>query len=153
MFSFRRRSPKRGPEEQSDEPQLNHSPSLPKLPSQGIPWPENLVDVASIRQDEPPPVQSQSGARKTSFQGIDKAPVLFHKPFRGHAAQSTESQINNGGTISSLYMSNPPSSFENWKGSTLSPPFKRPNQRKTQRLPPTFNIMVRHASFYVFLSY
>lgn len=146
MFSFRRRSSKRGSEDKSDGPQLNRSPSLPKLPSQGIPWPANLVDVASIRQDPPLPGESQPGARKTSFQGVDRAPVSFHKPFRGHAAQSTDSQINNGGTISSLYTSNPPSSFEIWKASTMSPPSKRPSQRKTQRLPPTFNLMVRHGS-------
>ena len=143
MFSFRRRSSKKSLE--SDEtPQLKSSPSLPKLPSQGIPWPETLVDVAAIRQEPSPEDRSAQGAAKTSFStslsGADQAPVSFHKPFRG--TSSIDGEVN-GGTISSLYMSHPPSSFEIWKASTpLSPPISRPSQRRT-RQPPTFNLMVR----------
>ena len=142
MFSFRRRPSKK--EQDSDEtPQLKSSPSLPKLPSQGIPWPETLVDVAAIRQESSPEERSTQGATKTSFStslsGADQAPVSFHKPFRGTSSIDGDA---NGGTISSLYMSHPPSSFEIWKASTLSSPISRPRQRRT-RQPPTFNLMVR----------
>jgi hypothetical protein len=143
MFSFRRRSSKQG-QESDESPQLKSSPSLPKLPSQGIPWPETLVDVAAIRQDPEPDERASQGGGKTSFStslsGADKAPVSFHKPFRGTSSIDGDTS---GGTISSLYMSHPPSSFEIWKASKLSPPISRPSQRRT-RQPPTFNLMVRH---------
>jgi hypothetical protein len=146
MFSFRRRSSKKG-QESDETPQLKSSPSLPKLPSQGIPWPETLVDVAAIRQDPAPEERASQVAGKTSFStslsGADQAPVSFHKPFRG--TSSIDGEVS-GGTISSLYMSHPPSSFEIWKASTLSPPISRPSQRRT-RQPPTFNLMVRHVYF------
>ncbi|KAJ6613291.1 septin family protein [Mycena sp. CBHHK59/15] len=45
MFSFRRK-----PSKTEETPRIRTSPSLPTLNSQGIPWPENLVDVDEIRQ-------------------------------------------------------------------------------------------------------
>lgn len=145
MFSFRRRSSKK--EQENDEaPQLKSSPSLPKLPSQEIPWPENLVDVAAIRQDSQaePDVAPHQGAAKTSFQGVNLAPVSFHKPFRGSPGKSFDSEAN-GRTISPLYLSHPPSSFEVRQSSKLSSPASRHSQRRT-RQPPTFNLMVRRIS-------
>lgn len=142
MFSFRRRSPKKGQE--NEAPHLKSSPSLPRLPSQEIPWPENLVDVAAIRQDPEPDDAPHQGAAKTSFQGVNLAPVSFHKPFRGSPGKSVDTEVN-GGSISSLYMSHPPSSFEIWQSSKLSPPASRHSQRRT-RQPPTFNLMVRCTS-------
>lgn len=147
MFSFRRRSSKRGQEDEA--PKLKSSPSLPKLPSQGIPWPENLVDVNAIHDEPRPQDQSPQGATKTSFQGADQ-PVSFHKPFRG--SPSVDGSEINGGTISSLYMSHPPSAFEIWKSSSAmptsvpAPPTARPSQRRT-RQPPTFNLMVKSKPF------
>jgi hypothetical protein len=142
MFSFRRRSSKKGQDSDEEEPQLKTSPSLPKLPSQGIPWPETLVDVAAIRQESSPEEPSHKGAGKTSFStslsGVEQSPVSFHKPFRG--TSSIDGEVN-GGTISSLYMSHPPSSFEIWRASTHTPPVARSSQRRT-RQPPTFNLMV-----------
>ena len=143
MFSFRRRSSKKG-QENDETPQLKSSPSLPKLPSQEIPWPENLVDVAAIREESGSDEALPKGAAKTSFQGVDLAPVSFHKPFRGSPGKSIDGEVN-GGTISSLYMSHPPSSFEISQSSKSSPAASRPSQRRT-RQPPTFNLMVRHNS-------
>lgn len=142
MFSFRRRSSSKKDQPTDVTPQLKSSPSLPKLPSQGIPWPESLVDVTSIRQEQPQSAEQprKPGARKTSFTGVDRTPVSFHKPFRGSPGKSIDNDDGRG-TISSLYMSHPPTSFEIWKASTLSPPANRPSQRRT-RQPPTFNLMV-----------
>jgi len=128
MFSFRRKGKK-----EDATPQIHASPSLPQLYSQGIPWPENLVDVAAIRQ-APPDLAQQQGAAKTSFQGVDRAPIPFHKPFRGPPGKPVD------GTISSLYMSNPPSAFENKRFTTISTA-SRQGHRRT-RVPPTFNLMV-----------
>jgi len=81
MFSFRRK-PKKEPE----APQIRTSPSLPELNTQGIPWPEDLVDIAAIRQTPPP---------EDIHQGI--------------------TSDGGSGPISSLFMSPPPSAFETRK--------------------------------------
>lgn len=130
MFSFRRKPTKR-----EDDPQIYASPSLPTLSSQGIPWPENLVDVTSIRQGPSPEKSHLQGAAKTSFSSVDHPHISFHKPFYGSPGKTV-----NGISISSLYMSNAPSAFENWK--STHPPPTRKNQRRV-RVPPTFNLMVR----------
>ncbi|KAH0586191.1 hypothetical protein H2248_007450 [Termitomyces sp. 'cryptogamus'] len=103
MFSFRRK-----PKKQPETPRIHTSPSLPELNSQGIPWPENLVDVAAIQQ-MPATDQPQQGKPK------------------------------DGSTISSLYMSSPPSAFDNKKAA--GPTVSRYSQRRA-RVPPTFNLMV-----------
>lgn len=54
MFSFRRK-----PRKEQDTPWIRTSPSLPELNSQGIPWPENLVDVAAIQDVSTQPHQGQ----------------------------------------------------------------------------------------------
>lgn len=125
MFSFRRK-PKKEPE----SPRIRTSPSLPELNSQGIPWPEDLVDMAAIRQSPPPDAAHPRGAAKTSFQS--EAPIPFHKPFRRPSVGAAE------GPISSLYMAGPPASFEK----KAHPVAGRHSQRRA-RLPPTFNLMVR----------
>ncbi|KAG6890627.1 hypothetical protein C0995_006603 [Termitomyces sp. Mi166 len=127
MFSFRRK-PKKEPE----TPRVLTSPSLPELNSQDIPWPENLVDVAAIQQI-PATDQPQQGATKSSFQGVPY-PIPFHKPFRGSLGKPKD-----GSTISSLYMSSPPSAFDNRKSS--GPTVSRYSQRRA-RVAPTFNILV-----------
>ncbi|KAF5382715.1 hypothetical protein D9615_002863 [Tricholomella constricta] len=127
MFSFRRK-----PRKEPDTTQIRTSPSLPELNSQGIPWPEDLVDVAAI-QDIPASDSPQQGAAKSSFQGVPD-PIPFHKPFRGSPGKPKE-----GGPISSLYMSSPPSAFDNRKSNT--PTVGRYSQRRA-RVPPTFNLMV-----------
>jgi len=125
MFSFRRK-----PKKQPDSPRIRTSPSLPELNSQGIPWPEDLVDIASIRQEPPPDTAATQGATKTSFQG--QPAVLFHKPFRPSTGKRHE------GPISSLYMSGAPSSFDKRAAPATAGRF---SQRRP-RLPPTFNLMV-----------
>lgn len=128
MFSFRRKS-----KLQADPPRIRSSPSLPQLNSPGIPWPENLVDVSSIRKN---PVDSPlQGATKTSFQGVDLAPIPFHKPFR----PSTDKRPD-GGPISSLYMAHSPSMLDDWK--TTPPKSAGRYSQRRNRIPPTFNLMV-----------
>lgn len=132
MFSFRRK-PKKAPE----TPLIRTSPSLPELNSQGIPWPEDLVDIAAIRHSPPPEELVHQGAAKTSFQGSDHAAIPFHKPFRPSVGKPKE-----GSSISSLYISSvPPSAFDNRKAPPLSA--GRYSQRRA-RIPPTFNLMVSH---------
>ncbi|KAE9393166.1 septin family protein [Gymnopus androsaceus JB14] len=126
MFSLRRKS------KQVPETKIRISPSLPELNPQGIPWPESLVDVNTIRQDIPPISEHiPKGATPTSIQGSSQSPIPFHKPFRGEGVTS----------ISSLYMSTAPSSFTN--GTTKHAPrlSSKYSQRRT-RAPPTFNLMV-----------
>ncbi|KDQ25742.1 hypothetical protein PLEOSDRAFT_1057992 [Pleurotus ostreatus PC15] len=133
MFSFRRRSSKKA----QDASQIRTSPSLPELNSEGIPWPKNLVDVASIRQT-PPPDHPQQGAVKTSFQGVDSSSTIpFHKPFRGSPGKPHD------GPIFSLYMSNPPSAFDRHKNEHAS--ISGRYSQKRARVPPTFNLMVTGA--------
>ncbi|KIK18383.1 hypothetical protein PISMIDRAFT_192086 [Pisolithus microcarpus 441] len=142
MFSFRRR-PKNT---DTVAAPLRSSPSLPELHAQGIPWPEDLVDVTVLREtpsvagkadeeeeQEEEEVSSpllhyrqQQGAVKSSLQSLDcSPPILFHKPFRlqpGHQLQHHHhSPAQNGTSISSLYMSsNHPHSvsFDHWRSST-----------------------------------
>ncbi|KAF9483467.1 septin family protein [Pholiota conissans] len=127
MFSFRRK-----PKKEPDSPRIRTSPSLPELNSQGIPWPEDLVDIAAIR-DSPPPdaTQQPQGATKTSFQS--DAPIPFHKPFRRPSIGAQHE-----GPISSLYMSGPPATFDK---KAVVPLVGRYSQRRA-RIPPTFNLMV-----------
>ncbi|KAJ7288300.1 septin family protein [Mycena rebaudengoi] len=127
MFSFRRK-----PSKTQEAPRIRTSPSLPTLNSQGIPWPENLVDVDAIRQVTPLESPPQ-GAAKTSLQGPDRPAIPFHKPFRASPGSPGD------GPISSLYMSSgPPPAFETRKSTG---PATRYSQRRA-RVPPTFNLMV-----------
>ncbi|KAF5369466.1 hypothetical protein D9758_002737 [Tetrapyrgos nigripes] len=126
MFSLRRKK-----SAAAIPTELPTTPSLPELNSQGIPWPESLVDVSSIRQDDAQKTP-RSGAAKTSIH-VDRSPIPFHKPFR-----PANEQGENGGAISALYMSNGPATFSP-KGKVAKP--TRASQRRT-RLPPTFNLMV-----------
>jgi hypothetical protein len=130
MFSFRRK-----PKKDQDEPRIRTSPSLPELPSQGIPWPEDLVDVDAIRQSPPSDVPLQ-GAAKASFQGIDHVPILFHKPFRG-----SPGKLNDGEPISSYYMSNSRSAFEKFENRKSDTPTVSRYSHRRSRIPPTFNLM------------
>ncbi|KAJ7107281.1 septin family protein [Mycena crocata] len=127
MFSFRRK-----PSKTEETPRIRTSPSLPTLNSQGIPWPENLVDVEAIRQTAGPEAPPQ-GAAKASLQGPDRAPIPFHKPFRASPGKPGD------GPISSLYMAGPPPTFDNRK--SAAPSATRYSQRRA-RIPPTFNLMV-----------
>ena len=130
MFSFRRK-----PKTDEDVPRIRTSPSLPELNSQGIPWPEDLVDIDAIRQSPPSDLPLQ-GATKASFRGIDHVPILFHKPFRG-----SPGKLNDGEPISSLYMSSPPVAFEKFEHrQSHTSTTGRYSHRRT-RIPPTFNLM------------
>ncbi|KAF9450588.1 hypothetical protein P691DRAFT_773844 [Macrolepiota fuliginosa MF-IS2] len=111
MFSFRRK-----PKKPEEPPPIRTSPSLPDLKTaQGtIPWPEDLVDVAAIRNlddDEEtlsvhaatedshalgngvgrPSVASvrTKGAARTSFTAGSPEPVMFHRPFFRYNADSS----------------------------------------------------------------
>lgn len=126
MFSFRRK-PKKAPE----APLIRTSPSLPQLNSQGIPWPEDLVDVNAIRQESIPDVLPAKGAAKTS----NGAPAIsFHKPFGPLTGKREE------GPISTFYTAGPPPSAFSSK---TMPRHRGQFSQRRQRTPPTFNIMVR----------
>ncbi|KAH8104770.1 Septin-domain-containing protein [Cristinia sonorae] len=142
MFPFRRRHQKKE-SEHDGPPFIRTSPSLPELSAQGIPWPENLVDISAL----PPanePIQSPSkGAAKTSFHSND-GPIPFHKPFwtssAGTGKDAAATAAAGKGAISALYMNtHPPVAFENRKGTFATRP--RPSQKRS-RNPTTFNIMV-----------
>jgi hypothetical protein len=65
-------------------PVLRSSPSLPTLHSQGIPWPENLVDTSAVR-------------------AVRQEPVSSIKPV-GKSAKSLNGDTTNGPmSIASLY--------------------------------------------------
>ena len=128
MFSFRRKS--RKSEADTGPPAVRHSPSLPQLNSQGIPWPEHLVDLSGVPEA---PQTPPKGAAKTLFDSEVQGPIPFHVPWSSPGKPA-------GGPISSLYMSTPPppSSFETRKSSHARPKL---SLRKA-RAPTTFNIMV-----------
>lgn len=128
MFSFRRKPSK----SEQEPPRIRGSPSLPQLNTAGIPWPESLVDVSSIRQD-PSLIHPSQGATKTSLHGYDHAPIPFHKPFRASEKHPE------GVPISSLYMSNS-SVLDDWK--TTPPKSAGRYSQRRARTPPTFNLMV-----------
>ncbi|KAJ3996920.1 septin family protein [Lentinula boryana] len=129
MFSLRRKS-KPVPE----PTKIRGSPSLPELNSQGIPWPESLVDVSSIRQDIPPISEhTPKGAAPISFQGAPHV-IPFHKPFR--PSGSGEGLPS----ISSLYMSNTTANGASQQNAPRTASSKYSQRRA--RTPPTFNLMV-----------
>lgn len=104
--------------------------SLPDITSQDVQWPEDLVDVAAIRHTPPPEPQLQ-GAAPISFQP-QPGTTPFHKPFRRFLGRHDSGDRS----ISSIYMSHPPSAFH-----TPSGPAARVGQRRA-RVPPKFNLMV-----------
>ncbi|KIK52068.1 hypothetical protein GYMLUDRAFT_64471 [Collybiopsis luxurians FD-317 M1] len=133
MFSLRRKS-KHVPE----PTKIRGSPSLPELTSQGIPWPESLVDVSSIRQDIPPiseQIPVPKGAKPIHI-APTHGPIAFHRPLR-------PSSDNGEGppSISSLYMSNAPVAFTNGTKHIPRTTSTKYSQRRV-RVSPTFNLMV-----------
>ena len=137
MFSFRRKPKKKV---QEDLPWIRTSPSLPELHSQGIPWPSNLVDLSALPPPTPiadVPLPQLKGAAKTSFSS-NEGPIFFHKPFWSSPGKSVDNPTT-GGSISSLYMSHPPSAFDNRRTSAYNR--SRPSQKRA-RNPTTFNLMV-----------
>ncbi|KAH9080674.1 septin family protein [Lactarius deliciosus] len=111
--------------------------SLPDITSQDVQWPEDLVDIAAIRHTPPPEPQSQGAAPvPISFQTDERGTTPFHKPFRQYSGRSHDVGDR---SISSIYMSHPPSAFH-----TSSGPTARVGQRRA-RVPPKFNLMVAGA--------
>ena len=150
MFSFRKRP--RANSASSDAAPLKTSPSLPELNPQGIPWPENLVDVSVLRETPPVPEPHQ-GAVRSSLNSLDHAPIPFHKPFRFHSGQPPETPNAKASKISSLYMlPHPPSAFETWRSSSSAGTTTRRTQRRN-RTPPAFNLMVSSFSSTLFATY
>lgn len=130
MFSI---SFRRKPKKAQDSPSIKSTLSLPDINSQGIPWPEELVDISAIRDLPPPEDCPQNGAAKSSVRGSSETPIAFHKPFRNFASVAAK-----GGSISAMFMSSPPSAFDR---KNIIKPTGRFGQRRT-RVPPTFNLMV-----------
>ncbi|KAI6042688.1 Septin-domain-containing protein [Pisolithus marmoratus] len=139
MFSFRRR-----PKDTSTvTAPLRSSPSLPELHAQGIPWPENLIDVTALRE-------TPNVAEREEETTEESSPLLHYRQ-QGHQHQQHQYQhypAQNGTSISSLYMSSshhPHSAFDQWRSSTPAstnaPTITRRVHRKN-RNPPAFNLMV-----------
>jgi len=128
MFSFRRKqqTPKPTP--------IPSSPSLPQLHSRGLSWPQNLVDTSSIEHQESEDETGLNGASRITFGSVDHGTIPFHKPSRMFSA-------GGGVSISSMYMSSPPSAFDRASKSATAPSLGRSQRRA--RAPPTFNLMVR----------
>ncbi|KAI9443089.1 septin family protein [Lactarius indigo] len=111
--------------------------SLPDITSQDVQWPEDLVDIAAIRHTPPPEPQPQGAAPvPISFQTDERGTTPFHKPFRQYLGRSHDVGDR---SISSIYMSHPPSAFHASSGPTA-----RVGQRRA-RVPPKFNLMVAGA--------
>ena len=149
VLGFGSKSKKKGIPQEDRSVRL--SPSLPELSAQGVAWPENLVDLAAIRDIPSPPETPDPGAQGT-IKSLFRSPsrtgnIPFHRPFRvsadTNASAVTSGTINsrNGGPIHALYTSHPPPSFN--MNSPTSPTTaihaKRSMHRKT---PPMFNMMV-----------
>ncbi|KAI0304528.1 Septin-domain-containing protein [Multifurca ochricompacta] len=109
--------------------------SLPDITSQDVQWPEEFVDVAAIRHT-PPPEPRLQGAAPISFQTDERDTTPFHKPFRRFPRRSHDGADR---SISSIYLSHPPSAFHTLSGATT-----RVSQRRT-RAPPKLNLMVAGA--------
>lgn len=115
-------------------PVIRTSPSLPSLHAQGIPWPENLVDIEDVnaaRSETPQPVPKGSGRQTT-------ASVPFHKPFR-----SPTPGDNQGPSIASIYTGRTSSTFV--RGGTY--PNINSSRSQRRRVAPTLN--VRKSSFLI----
>ncbi|TRM64018.1 Septin-domain-containing protein [Schizophyllum amplum] len=140
MFSTFRRKPSKKEEPQ---PRIRATPSLPELHSQGIPWPENLVDANAMRQDVVGKEPTGRDSRRPSLHSRDHPPVSFHKPFRANSGSISDAGHAPDGTskISSLYMPEKPAKLEFRKSVQSQTPSHRYTQRRA-RLPPTFNLMV-----------
>ena len=135
VLGFVSKSTKKKTGTPASEHGLRQSPSLPQMTAQGVAWPSNLVDVASIKDDsnntppQTPHTYSQSshshsspqtGAAKVSFafnENGQAVPIPFHRPFR--LSQSNRERASapgkgdvKAGSIAALYMSqHPPSAF------------------------------------------
>lgn len=133
---------------------VRQSPSLPSMSTQGVAWPSNLVDIASIRQT--PPQTPAQGAAKVSFSAPEGGVAIpFHRPFRGSISSKRGNEHGNGaarGTIASLYMARdanpPPSAFGTKPGDRAGTPHStrtRHSHSQRKKAAPTFNMMVAGA--------
>lgn len=129
----------RGKSKKKDEPTVRSSPSLPSVLPQGIPWPENLVDINDVRaarDAEDPSEQPEKTSRPFS------SSVPFHKPFRAGSFNGTENAQK--GSIASLYANRPPHNSGFVRGGSHNAINQSRSQRR--RVAPTFNV-----SFYITL--
>lgn len=141
VLGFGSRKKKKG----DDAPVVRPSPSLPEMSSQGIPWPQDLVDINDIRHT-PPSGQPARGAAKTSFSSPDRSAIPFHKPFRMSPGKSPSADAAGGGPIASLYMSHPPSAFSvQQQQKTRAHDTRSRHSQRRSRVAPTFNLMVSGA--------
>ncbi|KAL1758459.1 Septin-domain-containing protein [Schizophyllum commune] len=138
MFSSFRRKPSK--KDTEPPPGIRATPSLPELNSQGIPWPENLVDARVLQQELGMQTPSPGGVRP-SLHNREHPPVSFHKPFRSNSQSQSDAGADASGKISSLYMAEKPNKLELRKSVHSQTPSHRYTQRRA-RLPPTFNLMV-----------
>ena len=158
VFGFGSKSKKRSVTNESPAA-LHTSPSLPEMYTGGIPWPEDLVDVAAIRST-PPPDYPPPGPAKLSFSSPSRTPsgaIPFHRPFRVSSPESTngtavssrnEHTSGFNAPIASLFTSGPPSAFHSAhaRAGTFPPSSLHGNKTRTVqrkgRIAPAFNLMV-----------
>lgn len=139
MFSFKKKP--KADDTQEAPHVIRTSPSLPALAAQGIPWPEDLVDISSLNAIQPPQHRKQ-GATRTSLHSSERSPIAFHKPlWLSFPGTSAEPQTT--GSISKLYVSTPPSAFETRKTPSYGRATRPASAQRRARVPSTsFNIMV-----------
>ncbi|KAG8836611.1 hypothetical protein FRB91_006140 [Serendipita sp. 411] len=111
-----------------EEPSIPTSPSLPSVLAQGIPWPENLVDINEVK-----------AVRKSSIQQPDggKTSVSYHRPFR---TGSPSSDGPTAGTIASFFTSKG-AQIGGYIRSAAHPTLSLSRSQR-RRVAPTLNIMV-----------
>ena len=152
VLGFGSRSSKKKGRGDENQHVVRMSPSLPEMSSQGVAWPTEFVDVASIRQT-PPETHAPPGAAKVSFSAPEGNVVIpFHRPFRGSiSSRSGREEVRSAGTIASLYMSkigHPPSAFGTKPHERATTPHStktRHSHSQRKRVAPTFNLMVAGA--------
>jgi hypothetical protein len=122
---------------------IRTSPSLPQLPQQRIPWPEDLVDLDAVYAEplsSSPEQQGGSRPVKTSFQSV-RGPIPFHKPFR--EGTTTVNGTLSPKSVAGLFGSGipPPSSFPG-TGARVRAGSNSNARTRRNKFAPTFNVMV-----------
>ena len=161
VLGFGSKATKKKTDMNASEHGLRQSPSLPQMTAQGVSWPSDLVDVASIKDTPPDTPQTYTnavGAAKVSFQFNENGqavPIPFHRPFRlSQSNRDRASAVGRGdvkaGSIAALYMSQQfPTAFGQKPSERSATPLSshtartaRRSHSQRKRAAPTFNLMV-----------
>ena len=91
----------RGKSKKKEEGTIKASPSLPSVLPQGIPWPENLVDINEVKAARKDSRDEKRANKEKNSSGRFTPSISFHRPFRAGTPDGTSS----GGGIASLFTS------------------------------------------------